>query len=180
MTLEKYRLLRDAIIGAGYKHDIEWAETIVPIEQLDAQQFWMEYAWVVINSGMKNQVARGIWDRVRPVVERGGSASEVFKHIGKAAAIDRVWKSRRTLFYHYKLAADKMEFLRRLPWIGPITCWHLAKNFGADVAKPDRHLERIAGAGRTHELCARLSKESGDAVRVVDTVIWRAANLGLA
>ena len=61
----------------------------------------------------------------------------------------------------------------------PITCWHLAKNYGHDCAKPDRYLTRIAGAEGTHDLCARLAKETGDRIATVDLVIWRAANLGL-
>jgi hypothetical protein len=129
---------------------------------------------------MKNQIAQKIWLKVRPVVEAGGSASEVFGHKGKAAAIDRVWRDRSELLFQYLEAADKMEFLRRLPWIGGITCWHLAKNYGLDVAKPDRHLVRIAGEEGTHAMCERLARESGDRVATVDLVIWRAANQGWA
>lgn len=77
------------------------------------------------------------------------------------------------------LERQKVAYLRSLPWIGDITCWHLAKNYGHDVAKPDRHLVRIAGDEGVHGLCARLARESGDRVATVDLVIWRAANLGM-
>lgn len=180
ITADRYRELKAAIITAGFKHDIEWAETIQPIENRNADDFFNEYAWVVINSGMKNQVAHIIWDRVRGALMSGRNVSKSeFGHFGKVAAINAAFSKRRELFEAYKAATDKMEFMRSLPFIGPITVFHLAKNFGLSFAKPDRHLVRIAGKEGTHPMCARLAKESGDSVVVVDTVIWRAGNLGL-
>lgn len=177
LDLAHYNQLRSEITDLGYGHEIEWSQSVQPVS--DPHVFWAEFAWVVLNSGMKNQVAQGIWARVRPAVEAGGSASDVFGHKGKAAAIDRVWRERAELLEQYLAAVDKLEFLRALPWIGAITCWHLAKNYGLDVAKPDRHLVRIAGGEGVHAMCDRLASESGDRVATVDLVIWRAANLGL-
>jgi hypothetical protein len=177
MNLAQYLELRKRLLGLGYAEEIEWAQTVQPVS--DADVFWREFAWVVLNSGMKNQVAAGIWQRVRPVVERGGSASEVFGHKGKAKAIDTVFARRVELLADYIAAPDKLAYLRALPWIGAITCFHLAKNYGHDVAKPDRHLVRIAGAEGVDALCQRLAGESGDRVATVDVVIWRAANLRL-
>lgn len=174
--LDWYLALRTKVWASGYAHEIDWAQSLQPIT--DPDDFWREFAWVVLNSGMKNQVAQGIWHRVRPVVETGGSAHEQFGHKGKADAIDYVWGHRVELLDQYQAAPDKLEFLRGLPWIGAITCWHLAKNYGLDVAKPDRHLVRIAGAEGPHAMCARLACESGDRVATVDLVIWRAANMG--
>lgn len=73
-----------------------------------------------------------------------------------------------------------MEYLQTLPWICPITKYHLTKNLGLDVCKPGRHLVRIAGDYdmTPEELCEKLSKEAGDRVAMVDNGIWRAANLG--
>lgn len=181
MTHERYLDLKREVIARGYAHEVDWAETVTPPK--DAEAFWLEYAWVVINSGMKNQIAEKIWDRVRPVVTNEGSAASVFGHKGKAAAIDRVWKNRHKLFAEFERLendAARLLWMRGLPWIGLITQYHLAKNYGMNVAKPDRHLVRIAGAEGVHELCARLSKVTGDRIATVDLVIWRAANLGLA
>src|SRR5204862_28581 len=44
------------------------------------------------------------------------------------------------------LRAHGPTWLTRCPYIGPVTCWHLAKNVGMDVVKPDRHLVRMAQA----------------------------------
>lgn len=171
-----YRTLRSRLIDEGYAGDIDWSEGLEPVS--DPLMFWREYAFVVLNSGMKNTVAAGIWRKVQPTVEAGGSASAVFGHIGKSAGIDKVYRDRVQLLGEYIAAGDKLDYLRSLPWIGPITCYHLAKNFGLDCAKPDRHLVRIAGAEGTHALCSRLADLSGDRVATVDYVIWRAASLG--
>lgn len=178
--LSWYLDLRTRIEAAGFVYEIEWAQSVQPVS--DPLIFWKEFAWVVINSGMRNQVAQGIWDKVRPVVESGGSASTVFGHKGKCAAINLVFRERERLLAEYLATPDahKLDWLESLPWIGGITKWHLAKNYGHDCAKPDRHLVRISGEEGTHALCARIATESGDRIATVDLVIWRAANLGIA
>jgi hypothetical protein len=181
MTLETYRALRYKLHELGYEAEYLWAQNIKACPS--AYDFWCEFAWVVLNAGMKEQVARGIWQRVRPHVEDGGSAHDKFGHKGKASAIDRGWAEKWSWFdVHRRLTtpAAQMAFLVELPWIGDITKFHLAKNLGVDCAKPDRHLARIAGTEGTHEMCERLARVTGDRIATVDVVIWRAANLGLA
>lgn len=179
ITTYRYLELKVAIIEAGYAWEVEWAENVQPVS--DPLAFWLEFAWVVLNSGMKNTIARQIWGRVRPHVLSGGSALDVFGHKGKATAIDQVYRDREDLLRDYLQAPDdeKIAWLRGLPWIGAITQWHLAKNLGHDVAKPDRHLVRIAGCEGVNELCSRLATAAGDRVATVDLVLWRAASLGM-
>lgn len=131
---------------------------------------------------MKAQIARKIYDRLIYSLELGNEITpEKFGHVGKRGAINEIWFERDDWFSLYNGAKDKLEFLERLPWIGPITKYHLAKNFGLDYCKPDRWLVRIATSYETtpEELCGRLAKETGDRIGTVDYVIWRAANLGL-
>lgn len=179
ISTDRFKQLQEMIVQAGYGAEIDWAQNVLPVA--DALTFWSEYAWVVLNSGMKNQVAQGIWSRVRPAVLSGSSASTVFGHAGKAAGIDKLYAERDSLYAAYSQAGDKMGFIRSLPWIGPITCFHLAKNYGFDCAKPDRHLVRIAGAGAesVDDLCRRLAVATQQRVATVDLILWRAANLGL-
>ena len=71
---------------------------------------------------------------------------------------------------------DPIATFNKFPLIGPITAWHLAKNLGLDVAKPDRHLTRVANAlgfGDAFELCSAVATVTGEPKRVVDIVIWR-------
>jgi hypothetical protein len=66
-------------------------------------------------------------------------------------------------------------FLRSLPYIGQVTWRHLAKNLGADVAKADRHLARLAQAtGRSVDaLCGEIADWLGEPTAVVGVVLWR-------
>lgn len=180
MNATEYLKLRQSIIDAGYSEEVEWAGSVSAPD--DADQFAVEACWVILNSGMKEQVARGIWERVRPALLREGAChKELFGHAGKRAAINRIWQLRVDLFSEWRLKSpDKqLDYLETLPWIGPITKFHLARNLGMDVCKPDRHLVRIAGDETPEQLCQRLAKATGDRIGQVDCVIWRAANLGL-
>jgi hypothetical protein len=178
MRADVYLQLKERLISLGYAHEIDWAETVKPCT--DPLSFWLEYSWVVVNSGMKNQVARKIWDRIFAAYKRGGLARDVFGHQAKATAIDFMYRDQVAQFEAYQEADDKIAHLKSLPWIGNITKWHLAKNLGFDCCKPDRHLMRIdTYYGTTPErLCAELSRQTCDRVATVDLVIWRAANLG--
>ncbi len=180
MTLESYLSFRQAVIDHGFGDDIEWSENVKPPDNADA--FAFEAIYVICNSGMKWTVASRIYVKVRKAVLESRPVSRAFGHVGKAAAIQTIWDNRAEQFAEYQKSDDKLAYLATLPWIGPITKYHLAKNFGVDCAKPDRHLERIAkAAGETvHALCGRLSNESGDRIATVDYVIWRAAERGLA
>lgn len=130
---------------------------------------------------MRAQTARKIFDQVWRALTNGENPAHVFGHEGKVGAIVEVYRSREQVFADYLAAGDKLAFLESLPWIGPITKYHLAKNFGVDCCKPDRHLVRIANSyGMTPEaMCQQLSQETGDRIGTVDYVIWQAANLRL-
>lgn len=159
--------------------DIDWAENLSP--PATAEEFALEAIFVVCNSGMKNTVAEGIYQRcIRALGERK-PVSGVFGHAGKAAAIERIWRDREPLLAGYLAAEDKLAFCESLPWIGGITKYHLAKNFGADLAKPDVHLVRLADReGCTVQaLCERLARETGFRVATVDTLLWRACATGV-
>jgi hypothetical protein len=182
MTITEYNRLRAAIIERGYLDEIQWAQNLRP--PVEPVAMWRDYAWVVMCSGMKEQIVRVIWNRMRPHVEAGGSAHDIFGHKGKATAIDCGWREREAWLRSYLALTtdeDRIAWCQERPWVGPITRWHLAKNYGVDCAKPDRHLVRIAALdGETpFELCARIGRETGERVATVDLVIWRAANLGL-
>lgn len=179
-SVDLYVELKEALGQRGYWQEIDWAETVGP--PAGSTAFFLEYAFVVINSGMKAEVARGIYERViQAVVRDGRDARSAFRHPGKSAAIQSVYDDRVEWHARYRAAEDKLAFLASMPWIGPITKYHLAKNFGLDCVKPDRHLVRIAQAHASdpHTLCSELAEATGDRIGTVDYVLWRAAALGL-
>jgi hypothetical protein len=177
-TLFDAALIRLRALGFA-DGDIEWCENIVP--PIDPDEFAREVIFVICNSGMQNNVARGIFDRVVPALDVGASSFSVFKHKGKTTAIDLIWSTRVALLAAYLAAEDKLTFCQSIPWIGPVTKYHLAKNFGADVAKPDVHLQRLADhrGVSVHDLCAGLAAETGYRIATIDTLLWRACANGV-
>jgi hypothetical protein len=125
---------------------------------------------------MRAAVARGIYERVIAALVEGRPVAEVFGHRLKCRAIEKVWADREALLAGYTAAADKVAYCQTLPHIGGITKYHLAKNFGAQVAKPDVHLQRLADLhGCTAQaLCEQLAAATGYKVATVDVVLWRA------
>jgi endonuclease III len=129
------------------------------------------------------------WDSASEIAAAGHAcvlaARPVFNNPRKLSAIVEIARIvERTGFAEIKrLILDQpVTELRRLPHVGQVTAWHLAKNLGLDVAKPDRHLARLAqqfGYADAHELCAALSRVTGEPVRVIDLVLWRYAAGGL-
>ena len=168
-----------AALGRWADEDIAWAEGCCP--PATAATFAREAIFVICNSGMKNTVARGIYEKVLLALRENRPVSEAFGHPGKAAAIERIWTDRYVLHTEYLAARDKLAYLESLPWIGGITKYHLAKNFGLPYAKPDFHLQRLADReGCTPQaLCERLSAEVGLGINAVDTVLWRACANGV-
>jgi hypothetical protein len=56
----------------------------------------------------------------------------------------------------------------------------LLKNIGIPIAKPDRHLVRLAGAAgflNVQELCETLESVVGDSIAEIDLVLWRYATI---
>lgn len=166
-------------LGDQAEQDIAWAERCAAPDT--AYRFALEAIFVICNSGMKNTVALRIFNDVTTALSMGGRAEDAFGHPGKAAAIQHIYDNRHQLHAAYLAADDKVTFCETLPWIGPITKFHLAKNFGAPVAKPDVHLQRLADReGCTPQaLCERLSSEVGLGVNAIDTVLWRACANGI-
>lgn len=110
-------------------------------------------------------------------------AREIFNHPAKIRAIGNVCERVAACTFPQilkQIEAQGIDFLQTFDFIGPITRFHLAKNIGLDVVKPDRHLLRMAAAaGFSHpdELCRRIAKITGDMISVIDLVLWRYATL---
>lgn len=179
MTAEKYFELKKQIIDAGYEHEINWIANIKPCD--NECYFVGETIWVILNSGMKEQIARMILERIQKAWQDGKPTSSAFGHKGKVAAIDHIKQNGTELFDKYCSSTLKLEYLQTLPFIGGITKYHLAKNLGIDCIKPDRHLVRIAKSfDLTPEgMCELIRDRTGEKLSMIDMVIWRAANLGM-
>lgn len=187
---------KEYVTQAGYGAELDWQQQR-DVLSVDERDFLRELAWVVLSCGMSERVVRakfsGItaafcnWRSAEMIVRHLDSCRQealaVFGHKGKidsiltaACIVDELGFEQ----VHHQITERGVEYLRSFDYVGPVTAFHLAKNLGLDVAKPDRHLARVAasvGFETPAEMCAVISGVTGDRVSVVDLVIWRFATL---
>ena len=191
-----YLDLKKEVVNEGYNDEIEWQNTR-DLESISESEFLQESAWVILNTGMREKVIRGLFDDISEafmnwksadmIVQNDkscmDSACAVFNNTRKVEAIISLCRRVSDLGISNIISSiktDGVEYLKSFKFIGPITCYHLAKNIGLDVVKPDRHLVRIAHATKINDplkLCLKISKATGDKISVVDLVLWRYATL---
>lgn len=189
--VRSYLTAKREVVSDGFAYEIAW-QAAAGSADLTAESFVREAAWVVLSSGMRESVVRGLFGRLASAMydfdlvamcanqSAARSASlAVFGHEGKIDAILHIaGVARRTgeLGLHELLTTDPQSFLESLPYVGPVTWRHLAKNLGVRVAKPDRHLVRLACAtsrSSVDALCDEIAEWVGEPVSVVDVVLWR-------
>lgn len=71
---------------------------------------------------------------------------------------------------------DALAYLQTFSFIGSITKYHLARNVGLDVVKPDRHMVRLAQYlqySSPDELVSEIASETGERKGLIDFVLWR-------
>jgi hypothetical protein len=191
-----YLLAKTVVVDQGFGEEIAWQDQ-VRFSELDEGIFLREAAWVVLSSGIREAVIRkkfpGFsaafhnWFSAGRITtnarECRNNALRVFAHSAKVNSIIEIARLVDCVgFDVFKQRVDLggVQFLQTLPFIGPATCYHLAKNIGLDVVKPDRHLLRIsalAGYANPAALCREISDVVGDRLSVVDLVVWRYATL---
>lgn len=191
-----YLRAKEYVIRAGFAHEIDWQDDL-SFDHTSETDFLREGAWVILCSGMRESVIRGKFERVSQAFEDWKSADSIVKREGEcrrlalsvfghkakvSAIIDMVRRVAREGFsaIRERVRSEGVSYLRTFSYIGPATAFHLAKNLGLDVAKPDRHLLRVSsvtGFGSPENLCSAIASVIGEKVAVVDLVIWRFATL---
>jgi len=194
--IDFYLLAKSVVIGEGFAQEIRWQDHL-RISTLRESDFLREAAWVVLSAGMREEVIRRkfpalseafcSWLSAHEIVANATrcrqTASSVFNHPRKLDSIVDIARSvDRSGFEVLKdrIRSEGISFLRSLPYMGPATSYHLAKNIGLDVAKPDRHLLRmcaVAGYSDPEQMCLAISQASGDRISIVDLVMWRYATV---
>lgn len=194
--MEAYLTAREAVVAAGFAAEIDWQDD-QRIDAVSESVFLREAAWVILSAGMRESVVRDRFGQVTTAFLKWESAEviarrrrqcirralAVFNHPGKIGAISEVAVLLAEVgfdAFRDRLRSDGLRELQQLPFIGPITRYHLAKNLGLDVVKPDRHLVRMAqAAGFTdpEAMCRVIAEVTGDRLATVDVVLWRFATL---
>ena len=152
-----------------YHESMEFKRVLKPA---NANEFAEEVIYVICASGFKAEIAKAISTRCIAALKKGRSATTVFRH---SRAIDQVWQDRKRYFEEFRKTKD-IDWFETLPFIGPITKKHIAKNCGFNVEKPDVHLVRLAKNWNTtvDKLCTHLVDQTGYRRAVVDSLLWEA------
>ena len=158
-------------------------------DSVTEQIFLTEYSWVVFNSGFREDIIRGRfnylslcfydWRSAQQIISTAEECIELaiscFRNHAKLQGIvngAKIFLSKGGMDWVSNiLTKEHYNELELLPFIGPITSKHLAKNLGVPIVKPDRHLTKFADSvGRNIEsICEDIS----DNLKFVDTVLWR-------
>lgn len=197
LNLEKaYSEVKTYVISSGFQDEIKWQAKLC-FDNITESNFLREGAWVILNSGMRESVIRKYfqdlsfcffeWESAKKIAEARGfcyeSAIDIFNNDRKISAIiDMSVRICDLGFNKLKefLEQSPIEFLQTFQYIGAVTSYHLAKNLGLQIAKPDRHLVRLSdllGFENVQDMCSVIAKDSGDTIPVVDIVLWRFATL---
>ena len=191
-----YMTAKENVIEAGFAAEIDWQHRL-DFNDVTEQDFLRESAWVILSAGMRETVVRAKfpaisrafldWVNARAIVRRSEhcrqSALSVFAHEGKTEAIlFLATVVSRTGFgtMRSRIKEEGVNYLQSFPYLGPATAFHLAKNLGLNVVKPDRHLVRISertGYSSPDAMCRDIAEVVGDKEAVIDVVLWRYATL---
>jgi hypothetical protein len=180
----------------GYFDEIEW-QYEVNISQINEKSFLEEYAWVVLNTGMSEKIIRKIypyisssffhWSSVKKIVKHCDSCkNNALKFFNNKKKIEAIIETSKFIYdknfniFLEEIKNNDIDYLRRLPYIGPITSFHLAKNIGFSVSKPDRHLVKLAKIlcyNSVNDMCNTIYFFTDEPINVIDIVLWRYATL---
>ena len=172
---------------------LDWSRRLVG-PPATPEDMAFETIWIILCAGRSAQAARTIERRVIDAIRNRTPVVRAFGYKAKAEAIERAWRERNTDFERLTdvLAGGDpqalIDWCGSIPFIGNDTKYQLARNFGADVCKPDIWLCRLAGIPDRPRrplkvrfpacmgLCTFLSKGSGDRIGTVDAMLWLACN----
>ena len=191
-----YFYAKKFVIKKGFSQEIDWQQEI-NFKNVTEQDFLRETAWVILSSGMREKIIEKIFPKLSNAFYDWSSAKKisnyrskcykksflVFSHEKKILAIlkaaDIILEKGFSNFKN-DISTNGIQRLEIIPYIGPITKFHLAKNIGLDISKPDRHLNRISnglGFKCPQTLCRSIANKIDEKKSVVDIVIWRYATL---
>lgn len=191
-----YMTAKEFVISSGFAREIDWQYSL-SFSDVTESSFMREAAWVILSTGMCESVIRKKFDSISEVFFQWVAAKKIAANksecrrkaltvFGNERKIDAIIKVAETVdqkgFNEVRNSIEfgGIKFIQKLPFMGPATSYHLAKNLGLPVVKPDRHLLRVAkGTGffSPEDLCRAIAEVVGDKISVIDLVIWRYATL---
>lgn len=196
ILVSTYLDAKEYVIERGFAWELDW-QAKLSFEETIESQFLAEAAWVILASGFRESIIRRIFPTISEAFFNWENASiivlnidqcrlDAYNHFKNEKKIDAICcLAVRVLddgFEQVKssIRENGIDYLQSFPFIGPISSLHLLKNLGIPVAKPDRHLMKIAnvaGFNTVEELCSTIKESVGDSIPEIDIVLWRYATL---
>jgi len=194
--VDAYGAARQHVIAAGYLAEIAWQQSR-DIEAVTETEFLTQFAWVVLAAGFRDAVVRQKFPGILSAFKDFSSARAIMHQelecrkaalaaFGNRRKIDSILVAAQRVakdgfdVIKARLTNGDVPYLQTFPFMGPATSYHLAKNLGMDVVKPDRHLLRIThatGYDSPERMCRDIGTFVGERLSVVDLVLWRYATL---
>ena len=201
MTPVEYFRLAKAFADTNYRDMIDRISN-THFDQLLPETFFTEYIWCVYTSGFNAKVVSKMFPKlmnayaplndwlIEPnqrhpdfdvISQKALAICKNKRKVGAILQTSDILHGEMDKWSEYRDAhLDTPEKLQELPFVGPITCYHLARNIGLlQYIKPDLHLVRMAkhwGYDHPVELCDELSKQYGLQPGIVDLILWLGAS----
>jgi hypothetical protein len=193
---QAYLSAKQNVLHSPYKEEL-LLRPLMP-EDVTESHFLRELAWAVLSGGMAEAVVKKKFPDISRCFFEWESAKRIsdeaekciknalchFRHEGKIKAIATAahMLCRVGSFDSFRkdVFRNPIDILQSFPYIGPITAFHVAKNIGVGVAKPDRHLACLArsnGFESVDTFCRVIAGFLGEDIRLVDSVLWRFATM---
>lgn len=197
--IDAYAAARQHVIANGFLAEIVWQQSR-DIKAVTETEFLSQYSWVVLAAGFRDSVVRRKYPEILDAFLNFSSARKITRHavtcrtaamaaFGNKRKIDAILSTIKRVAdegfcdLKIRLARGDISYLQTFPFMGPATSYHLAKNLGMDVVKPDRHLLRITftvGYKSPEAMCRDICVNVGERLSVIDLVLWRYATLNPA
>lgn len=191
-----YYKAKSYVYEQGYYFETFYYEQIKP-EKISHSEFYREYTWVVLSSGMSEKVILSVFSKIAFLFKEWVDIDYILKNkeqirnqalrlFNNKQKIDAIISMadylRNTTVLSEIVQIEKygIEYLMRFKFLGPATAYHFAKNLGLNVMKPDRHLVRISnlfGYTDPHSFCDNISLITGERKALIDLILWRYATL---
>lgn len=169
----------------------------IRFEEINPDRYFLEYIWVVHATGFSAKQVGKMMARLIPAYghwsvlskkESNEALEPVLRVCNNPQKAKAIWMNSKLLqdgidvFGWDKYKSDYLsqpELLQKLPYIGKITCYHLARNIGLlEFVKPDLHLVRLAKYWNIADpitMCRNVRPE-GMPLGIVDLIFWYSAS----
>lgn len=173
-----------------------------------AEEFAKEVFYVICVAGFKQATAKKMCQKVIDYIDVNqipifDDLIKIYGNVNKVNAIIKVWNNREDLhknFYQLSTPEEKLDFLSKLPHIGNITKYHIARNLGINFVKYDIWIQRLGVAlygdleyakkvsnsklnPKIKEMCDKmffdLEMQINEKTGYIDVVLWKACQQGL-